>query len=466
MLASARMIRAAVSAVQLRAAGQVALASTSLATVRIVAHRAAVALHAALKVQSIELSLRAQLIKAAAITGQFIYSLPLEDTFSISDARAVRLLKRLGDLAAAADQIAVTTRKARQDHLVTQERVIFFAAKGLADEIGISDVRVARFGKGLVNAAQMYDAPVKQLDRVIAEAIGIDDADPAKALARAVDDAAAAYDSAEAGITKVVADELGLSEEVSWHIAREIFDGVSITDDFDGAASLEDDQVMSLRKATTDVASATDTFVRIVYFLREPAETVGASDAQAAQLGKTASDSASAADAAAKSLGKGAADSASATDDTVRRLGKAAADTASATDAAAKSLSRSTSDNAGATDAAAKRLGKATSDALSATDSTTKRAGKGLSETTSASDLAARRLAKALAETASASELARFSLSRYLADAYSVSDAKAVKTNKGIADVATTSDAGTLALQGYCDITYFAADYVGTYISF
>jgi hypothetical protein len=48
-----------------------------------------------------------------------------------------------------------------------------------------------------------------------------------------------------------------------------------------------------------------------------------------------------------------------------------------------------------------------------------------------------------------------------LADTTSAVDATSLSPEKAIADMIELADAGSLVAQNYCDITYFAEDYVG-----
>jgi hypothetical protein len=49
-----------------------------------------------------------------------------------------------------------------------------------------------------------------------------------------------------------------------------------------------------------------------------------------------------------------------------------------------------------------------------------------------------------------------------LAEAPTATDSAVIEAGKALIDSTSASDAGTLISQGYCDITYFAEDYVGT----
>jgi hypothetical protein len=49
-----------------------------------------------------------------------------------------------------------------------------------------------------------------------------------------------------------------------------------------------------------------------------------------------------------------------------------------------------------------------------------------------------------------------------LAESPTATDSAAIAAGKALIDSTSASDAGILISQDYCDITYFAEDYVGT----
>lgn len=56
--------------------------------------------------------------------------------------------------------------------------------------------------------------------------------------------------------------------------------------------------------------------------------------------------------------------------------------------------------------------------------------------------------------------------SDYTNNAVSTSDSTVLTQDKGYSDSLSTADSGTLISQGYCDLTYFAEDYVGYNFTF
>lgn len=106
-------------------------------------------------------------------------------------------------------------------------------------------------------------------------------------------------------------------------------------------------------------------------------------------------------------------------------------------------------------------------------------------DTTSFSDAAARDVSKLLADSLTSADTATAAVTKLIADSLSmvdsvvginvvdaendalaiddlgVDDDPAIDIFKNLSDAASTTDAGLLIMQNYCDITYFAEDYVG-----
>lgn len=111
------------------------------------------------------------------------------------------------------------------------------------------------------------------------------------------------------------------------------------------------------------------------------------------------------------------------------------------------------------------------------------------SDSTTLSDARALLISPAYSDAVSTSETRAFSFSKTLADSFalndlsdvagptwdfsdytnnavSTSDSTVIGQDKGFSDSLSTADSGTLVSQGYCDLTYFAEDYVGYNFTF
>ena len=110
-------------------------------------------------------------------------------------------------------------------------------------------------------------------------------------------------------------------------------------------------------------------------------------------------------------------------------------------------------------------------------------------ETISLSDASTRSVDKAASDSIATSETLAFTFEKYLSDAFALNDLSDVNgttisfsdftnnvvsssdlilllSSKTIQDSVTSSDSGYLFSQSYCDLTYFAEDYVGEYRTF
>lgn len=110
-------------------------------------------------------------------------------------------------------------------------------------------------------------------------------------------------------------------------------------------------------------------------------------------------------------------------------------------------------------------------------------------ETISPSDASTKSVGKAASDSIATSETLAFTFEKYLSDAFALNDLSDVNgttisfsdftnnvvsssdlilllSSKTIQDSVTSSDSGYLFSQGYCDLTYFAEDYVGEYRTF
>ena len=105
-------------------------------------------------------------------------------------------------------------------------------------------------------------------------------------------------------------------------------------------------------------------------------------------------------------------------------------------------------------------------DTTSLADAKTLLVSPAYSDTFTTSETVARSLSKTLTDSFSLNDLSdaagpTWSFSDFTNNVVSTSDSTTVTNTKGLSDSLSSSDSGTLISQGYCDITYFAEDYVG-----
>jgi hypothetical protein len=448
---SATKLKATATAVpSLKATAIVVRAGGTVATLKFMAQAAVVALNAAVNAPVMALGVQAQLMKAAVITGWFIKFIEVLDTAALIDTKVYRLQRALEELASIADEAVFTLGKGLSDGSSLTDEHIKSVLKGLTDEVGFSDSLVVALDRHTEDVLYVSDPIGKAFSTSRADSFywgegpAIDEyaidyfledytwtGRPHIEFIKGVSDVAGNFtDSHYKVFTKGVDEPITLSETFVRNISRSLSESISVTDDMDGVATAEDDQVMEFRKAVTDAFTIGDTVFILMSWVRTPT------------------------------------DEAAVTDASTTNFGKGVTDTPAATDAATLSVAKVLADAYAITDAAAKATAKSFSDAAAATDAAVKSAHKGLSDVGALTDAAYNNMAKALADSAGVAEDKLFSLSRPLTDSGAATDS----VGKGIApaktDSASLTDAGAVRMQGYCDITYFAEDYVGVLFTF
>lgn len=241
----------------------------------------------------------------------------------------------------------------------------------------------------------------------------------------------------------------------------------------------------------SDTARASDAAVKTVG--KSLTETAQATETLIKSYGKTLSDTGSASDLAAKTVDKVALDSAQANDATTTSFNKAISDTVYATDdvngvaadddqviqvvkvlseivvpnetfARTVGYSREFFDSAVNTDVAAKTFIKNLTDTVNASDDAQVSNAKIESPTdgSSVTDQTVLGIGKVAADSSTASDTLFREFIKGLTETPTATDSATIEAGKALIDSTSASDAGTVISQGYCDITYFAEDYVGT----
>jgi hypothetical protein len=253
-----------------------------------------------------------------------------------------------------------------------------------------------------------------------------------------------------------------------------------------------------------DEVYLSETFSKLLTFTRNFADVAALSEAQQFDLAKAVTDSLAIADLTALLTSKPFTDNTQEVLDTVALQAlKAVLDAVAASDVSALGVTKPVSDAASVSDSTAIEHQVPKSDSVSAEDSTNLEPAKYVYDAAALSDAAVRAVDKALTDAVAALEFIAAMVEKPVADSTAVADAsfaaflKALtdgvgindsadatdgllfQTNKSFANVAHASDAvsqllnaiksdpafaadaGSLVSQGYCDLTYFAEDYVG-----
>lgn len=145
----------------------------------------------------------------------------LKETLGLSDRRIFSIFKGIADLGKATDQY----------------RMLF--QRGVADSAKIRDLASLKPGKNPTDTARFVDSKAFLLTKLLLDSGSFSDA-LSRSLSRSLNEIPKALDTQSRSFTKALLDQL------------------SVTDDFDGNASLLDDQKMSFIKQRTESAQFSD----------------------------------------------------------------------------------------------------------------------------------------------------------------------------------------------------------------
>jgi len=264
------------------------------------------------------------------------------------------------------------------------------------------------------------------------------------------------------------------STVVSLHFYRNYTDSVSVSD--------YEVTRMTFVKQLTEMATANDTITTVWQYRRNYADSVATSDNFSKLPKKGVADSVTSSESLAKNFLKVYYEAGS-----VNVLVESYADPTYF--AADYTGTYTWADPVTPTDSARKLLTKSFSDAVTAIDTSIYQGltwtfadtrsdvvvsseilhfsnTKGLADSATATEQLARAYTKVLSDSFTAGESLAKLLSKPFADSAVSGDNYSQTVSKAFSDSASTSSTGSLISQGYCDITYFAADYVGTYATF
>ena len=111
-------------------------------------------------------------------------------------------------------------------------------------------------------------------------------------------------------------------------------------------------------------------------------------------------------------------------------------------------------------------IAKTLIDELGVADDIALEAVKALADAFSASSATFTSFSKALADTLTAADVAAVASTKILSETAGTADSAVRSTAKAVVDSFGFSESGSVISQGYCDLTYFEADYVGEYRTF
>ncbi|CAB4122917.1 hypothetical protein UFOVP33_74 [uncultured Caudovirales phage] len=342
----------------------------------------------------------------------------LYDMGVVSDTATLSVGKVLTELAASSDVQHIVFGKNPTDTAHTSHVHTFQVEKSLADLK--STIEGPFFVQDFVDAsyfAEIYlwskGYPTLAVDKVLADvgdAYDFVSVQPEKVASDASYTFEGPYNDQDYADKSYFAETyVGTSGPV-FVIGKNLTENLIATDDFLGAANIDDDQVMVFGKTLTDPTTASESM--------------------------------------AKGFARGVADSAHASDTPALTTGKGLADVIASSQIVVRQVDKNSTDTANTSETRVARVDKV------------------LSEFPVTGDLKTFSLAKVATDSVASSDAAVRGTAKAFTDSVSKSDAAVRTTGKALADSAHPSDAGTLRKTDYSDITYFAEAYVGSTLNF
>jgi hypothetical protein len=250
-------------------------------------------------------------------------------------------------------------------------------------------------------------------------------------------------------------DTFGFTDQTSFTFARPLADNFSLTDF----------PVRNFGKQTTDFFGLSDTDSLLV--TKANADSLTVPDSTARGFTKARTDSFSLADSKSFLLARPAADSFTFTDSASRTSTKALTDSFTQADALNRSFTKARTDSFTLSDTSTRVATKRLVDSFNQSDSNTKAFVKARADAFTFTELLSRSLTRtiqdgfAMNDSADLADGITYQTVKYVNNLAFVTDAKVLLPRLGKTDTVSLVSAGLLTSQSYCDMSYFAEDYVG-----
>lgn len=215
-------------------------------------------------------------------------------------------------------------------------------------------------------------------------------------------------------------------------------------------AVVTDQKAVAVNKPLSDSVSFEETFIALITFVRNFADSASVTDAAAFNVVKALADSATMADTRVFNITK------------LIRDGVAMNDAFDATDGSQWSFTKGVSNVVFVAEALVKTLTRPLADSFSLADARTVSFSKSLSDSFALVSATSISMALPKADAISVTDTPAKSITKApFADTTSLLSAISLQPNKHLADNLGAGDSGSLRSQGYADFSYFAEDYVG-----
>lgn len=263
-------------------------------------------------------------------THQFVKN--VLDTALVSDAHKVEFAKALQDQVTGVEDQAYLFAKKVAAHYATvsdfTDRVLnkwtletlpvaeqhrFDTSKAIKTTGVVIDAKALSTTKGFFSKAGTTDSHSNGLGKAAFDTAGASE-DETFQFGKSNSDVAGIAESQARAFSKALQDESVLREQITHQLNKALQSRVGATDDFDGAASLEDDQELHTNKATTSVVGISEFFVIKKVTLRDFFDDSMIAELFTAQFMKQLTEMAYATDTVAFNAGKVTFDIAGASD--------------------------------------------------------------------------------------------------------------------------------------------------------
>jgi stage V sporulation protein SpoVS len=235
-----------------------------------------------------------------------------------------------------------------------------------------------------------------------------------------------------------------------------VSDGVALVLDKAAAdvVSMADESTWNLGKTLAESVSFADTLTVTVIFLRELFDAVSVPDAVVRNVAKAAASAVVSSDTATRSVAKSVSDAQTVVDSASRAVAKALTETFSLADSTAVAYSKLEADAVALADTIVRATIKSVADVQAVVDTSVRNFTKSLAD------------GVAINDGFGAEDGLNFVFSTTFANVAFAADSATLTTNPRHSETVSTSDGGFVISQDYCDLTYFAEDYVGTAVVF
>lgn len=317
-----------------------------------------------------------------------------------------------------------------------------FQFKG--EVVAVLDTKTIAFAKALSDAVNPQDHVGKDVSKPLTDSVGLTETfSRLLTFIRQFADAFGLSDHVTVDTLKVLADSVGTTDTKTYSFSKFIPDGVAMND----TADVGDGLLVAVVKTIMNIVLMSDAKrIDVSKALTDQAEPT---EAHSIHFSRPVSDSYTVVDTASLEPILNKSDSFALTDALRFDTSKLIADAFASVDTLSFAFDKPLSDSFGFTDEKVIKFDKALSDDFTFSEA--------LSFTTELLRTDQFSLGDALAIAFSKT---------ILGDTVSPTDFVSKDPGKGLSDSASPEDTGSLLAQGYCDITYFAEDYVGVSRSF